>query len=262
MLKGRGIFPCSANSSSPLPAKTSRCRYRYCSRIGISIRATRCHHSSSDLKISDQELNPAMSEPLRSTSPDRRRRRPALSCEQCRARKIKCDRSYPCGQCLQSRTFSCSYRPGTHPVTDMASNAFLPVQTSIGIPNPAHSIPNSSSTHVSSVGLSPSSVHLSGTTHPSSYSSPIAVPGKSHQVDTPESKILFGRIHELEAQLAVAKSEFSKSEQAATLSSPIENSTPKQLRGTVSKTRFFGPSHWMYSYVNVSYQLSAAEKLS
>ncbi|KAL4733338.1 fungal-specific transcription factor domain-containing protein [Aspergillus similis] len=33
-----------------------------------------------------------------------RRRRPALSCSICRRRKLKCDRSLPCGQCIKSKT--------------------------------------------------------------------------------------------------------------------------------------------------------------
>ncbi|KAL4986274.1 fungal-specific transcription factor domain-containing protein [Aspergillus falconensis] len=33
-----------------------------------------------------------------------RRRRPALSCTNCRRRKLRCDRSLPCGQCIKSKT--------------------------------------------------------------------------------------------------------------------------------------------------------------
>jgi hypothetical protein len=33
-----------------------------------------------------------------------RRRRPPLSCTECRRRKLKCDRSLPCGQCVRSKT--------------------------------------------------------------------------------------------------------------------------------------------------------------
>lgn len=33
-----------------------------------------------------------------------RRRRPPLSCTECRRRKLKCDRSLPCGQCIRSKT--------------------------------------------------------------------------------------------------------------------------------------------------------------
>ena len=38
----------------------------------------------------------------------RRRRRPALSCQQCRRRKIKCDRTDPCNHCI-SASSSCTY---------------------------------------------------------------------------------------------------------------------------------------------------------
>lgn len=41
--------------------------------------------------------------------PCRRRRRPALSCLECRRRKIKCDRENPCGQCVSAGT-GCTFR--------------------------------------------------------------------------------------------------------------------------------------------------------
>jgi Fungal Zn(2)-Cys(6) binuclear cluster domain len=44
-----------------------------------------------------------------------RRRRPPLSCVECRRRKLKCDRSLPCGQCVRSKTAeSCAF-VGPHP---------------------------------------------------------------------------------------------------------------------------------------------------
>ncbi|KAJ5389728.1 uncharacterized protein N7496_000796 [Penicillium cataractarum] len=40
----------------------------------------------------------------------RKRRRPALSCQQCRARKIKCDKEMPCGPCTKAHGCTkCSY---------------------------------------------------------------------------------------------------------------------------------------------------------
>jgi hypothetical protein len=41
----------------------------------------------------------------------RKRRRPALACEQCRRRKVKCDRASPCGPCQRSSLERCTYRP-------------------------------------------------------------------------------------------------------------------------------------------------------
>lgn len=45
------------------------------------------------------------------TEPPRKRRRPALSCFECRRRKIKCDRNYPCNHCVQSKIQNCNYSP-------------------------------------------------------------------------------------------------------------------------------------------------------
>lgn len=39
----------------------------------------------------------------------RRRRRPALSCLECRRRKIKCDRNDPCAHCVSAKTY-CTYK--------------------------------------------------------------------------------------------------------------------------------------------------------
>ncbi|BCR83248.1 uncharacterized protein ACHE_10650A [Aspergillus chevalieri] len=40
----------------------------------------------------------------------RKRRRPALSCVQCRQRKVRCDRAFPCGPCTRARhPIPCSY---------------------------------------------------------------------------------------------------------------------------------------------------------
>lgn len=48
----------------------------------------------------------------KSASGARKRRRPALACESCRARKIKCDRNTPCNKCVRSKKArSCTYVP-------------------------------------------------------------------------------------------------------------------------------------------------------
>lgn len=42
-------------------------------------------------------------------APPQRRRRPPLSCSQCRHRKIKCDQKKPCNQCKRSKDVMCIY---------------------------------------------------------------------------------------------------------------------------------------------------------
>lgn len=44
-----------------------------------------------------------------------RRRRPPLSCTECRRRKLKCDRSLPCGQCVRSKTADSCVFVGAQP---------------------------------------------------------------------------------------------------------------------------------------------------
>jgi hypothetical protein len=188
-----------------------------------------------------------MSEPPSSTAAPRKRRRPALSCEQCRRRKIKCDRNYPCGQCMQSTTASCSYSPDTIRVSrHVSQRSSGPAQTSGGIPNRARSIPGGSNTHTSSTGISPNDTQLSDATYASSWTSPSA---EHNDGETPNPKTLLDRIQRVEKGLASCASE-----QPFPL---CENYNPhassKELRGTVSKTQFFGPSHWMYSYGTVRY---------
>jgi hypothetical protein len=55
--------------------------------------------------------------------PPRKRRRPALSCVECRRRKIKCDRRTPCNHCVQLKITTCTY-PDTH--TNIASRLNVP----------------------------------------------------------------------------------------------------------------------------------------
>ncbi|KAI5861414.1 hypothetical protein GGS23DRAFT_150109 [Durotheca rogersii] len=93
----------------------------------------------------------------------RRRRRPALSCLECRRRKIKCDRSDPCAHCVSARS-QCTYRiygndtgaqkqPRTHHGSPRRStstpSAYAPSPlaqagpVSIGGPIPGHGTPGS-----------------------------------------------------------------------------------------------------------------------
>ncbi|PYH77346.1 hypothetical protein BO82DRAFT_345049 [Aspergillus uvarum CBS 121591] len=54
-------------------------------------------------------------------SEPRKRRRPAKSCEQCRQRKVRCDRNVPCGPCRRSRSsVDCSYRENHRSLSPVA----------------------------------------------------------------------------------------------------------------------------------------------
>ncbi|RDW64306.1 putative C6 transcription factor [Aspergillus mulundensis] len=54
-----------------------------------------------------------------------RRRRPALSCTICRRRKLKCDRSLPCGQCSKSKTPDLCVFSAPKPSSSAASGSII-----------------------------------------------------------------------------------------------------------------------------------------
>lgn len=53
------------------------------------------------------------------SAPLYRRRRPAVACVECRRRKVKCDRAFPCGPC-GSASLLCGYR---NPITGLTQTA-------------------------------------------------------------------------------------------------------------------------------------------
>lgn len=182
--------------------------------------------------------------------PPRKRRRPALACEECRKRKIKCDRNNPCVHCKASKALVCSYRnnfsaipPDPHgniPVT--AAGHVIPGQdrfvaagvTSASPINPAlsHVLPTP--------GSSPgTAVHGEIPRQRTHSASTLSVPSGSASDHTIQN--LQSRIQSLEQQLSEARK--TAPEQPGNESSPQRADKP--LRGTLSKTRLFGPSHWM-----------------
>ena len=180
-----------------------------------------------------------MSEP---TAPPRKRRRPALSCEQCRRRKIKCDRNYPCNHCSQSKSAVCTYNAETakplnyhvndppkeqHGMNRLLQAMNIPPITSLEDPSP-ESVPHfhEHRTKFASWGpLTPESQQG----QPSGSSS--------------EVQALVDRVRKLEQMLP----ERSDREYTS-IFSKTPKSAPRQLRGTLSKTRFFGQSHWMHAF--------------
>ncbi len=54
----------------------------------------------------------------------KRTRRPALSCVECRMRKVKCDRGKPCGACIRIKSKKCTYRPPRSGAQRLAERGF------------------------------------------------------------------------------------------------------------------------------------------
>lgn len=145
-------------------------------------------------------------------APKRRRRRPALSCEQCRRRKMKCDRGDPCLQCAQARNRQCTY-----------SLQLVAADTSI---DSLHSIQQPQLPVAARFFTdAPPSFHVETPTGvPASYPTPQTLPS------APSNWESF----------------------PGTPSDDCGGIPGKGYGGTVSKTRLFGQSHWMHSFGRVS----------
>ena len=205
------------------------------------------------------DIPSGISESTLSRPPLRKRRRPALSCEQCRRRKIRCDRNYPCNHCSASKTAVCSYSSDNvvaHALQEQSHPKY-----GLTIPERKKQPSSIASTHHSSDASSPRPATFSART--TEHNSPSTDTGRRED-NAASRKQLLKRIRELEERLAGR----DRSDVEERLSS--DDASPRRMqslcdtlhaaqnfryedkssgfRGTVSKTRFFGQSHWMYSY--------------
>ncbi len=187
-----------------------------------------------------------------SSIPVRRRNRPALSCIQCRTRKVRCDRNEPCNSCVKSKIVNCTYEEARRPkpkfwrlpTGDSPSpgrggdgargSAYSEVQLSLDVDSsrypsssshsytaPAAAVTSAGGRVADSVGGSNAHPHLDG-----------SAPGASASPDS--SNALALRVKELEAKLVEALKRQDGGH-------PPDMSIP----ATLSKTRYFGASHWM-----------------
>ncbi|OHE91924.1 fungal specific transcription factor [Colletotrichum orchidophilum] len=273
-----------------------------------------------------------------SRSPDqpsaqKKRRRPALACEQCRRRKVRCDRNLPCNTCIRSKHALCTYTSQTKPAPRKspkhgAEGTEGTIHTALRLPDPIlpasqslrtmrHPVTSTSSSAASSTPLAahtrlenfrdpvhgstnpnesglgfpepiaPTSRALSEaspathdarnldghplfTSDPSSGEHagpadfgpwrpvnptrpPAAVSVRAETASTPGScpgssstvNSLVDRVKQLEQQLSDLTVKYGAREEDVTQPAPGFREGLRYSRGCVSKTRYFGQSHWM-----------------
>ena len=188
--------------------------------------------------------------------PQRKRRRPALACEQCRRRKVKCDRNSPCDQCTKTKSEACTYvlDDRTSPHIRMRS-AGLPHALSSRSASPT--IGSESSTYtdmLSTISAFDPRVGQIPTTNVSSSFAEGSARERGVDLTFGLEQSLTDRITSLEHKFSHAASSQS-SEPILVSPSRQDPGTPTTppLRGVFSKTRFFGQSHWMNNSQQVSY---------
>ncbi|KAH6610138.1 c6 zinc finger [Trichoderma cornu-damae] len=225
---------------------------------------------------SQQPQQDATKAPVPTAVVAKKRRRPPLSCEQCRKRKIRCDRMQPCTNCVKSNIPSCTYAPfhipawrakksdsavtrnrdsaadgnARPPLRDIKAARPRPEDTQgPGAVEPIHpSLPFAS---IGSVGA-PSPTALSSVAGPSSSSS------------SPNVDWLVARVHQLEEKLANALRINDAPDPLKRRQSAPETAEP--VDGFVAKSRYYAHSHWIYGLssvrLTVGHDLAGQDKIN
>ncbi len=197
----------------------------------------------------------------------RRRRRPALSCVECRIRKVKCNREKPCMACRKTESATCSYRsrhivapsqntdpPYLTPASASGSNGSFhedEPSSQQPPPPPSHPLVNEFDLMINryiAPGLlgqhGPPPLRLSSTCRPGADPSSLCS-DSGHAIII---ELLLERIKVLEGKQN-ATAEDVPYEKRNDLY--CERESVSSL-GQFLKTRFFGQSHWMNAIEPVS----------
>ncbi|WAO97007.1 Zn(2)-C6 fungal-type domain-containing protein [Fusarium falciforme] len=205
----------------------------------------------------------------RQTTIEKKRRRPALACEQCRTRKVRCDRNHPCTTCKLSKNQLCTYAPQPERKRASKLSSSSPSTSSISQVPPTsgplsrverHLVPlcleSEETGRLTGPGPPPlpagqswQSNCVSGTVQWTSSSLPgdLALTPESLPESTSSTTIvsLMERVKQLEHQLADTRQQRSNDAECAALCRDEPRDATHLERGTVSKTRYFGQSHWV-----------------
>ncbi|KAI1082167.1 hypothetical protein F5B20DRAFT_25264 [Whalleya microplaca] len=184
----------------------------------------------------------------------RKRRRPAKSCDPCRARKVRCDRGLPCKRCQRSRApLLCSYKSdsltgsSSRPTHDDATiSGLLTVHPERRSPEGTPS-DEAIDDHHSSHGLSQLHENQpSGLQPQTSQPQQPLTPAPGSLVSPNTTK----RIRDLEERISSLEQHISRSANDSTISKNhglCINLPRPHLRVDHEKTRLFGQSHWIHT---------------
>ena len=189
-----------------------------------------------------------------STKTPKRRRRPPLACKQCRRRKVRCDRRQPCNHCSHGgQSAECTYAAKAsitgstterqEPRTLLASHVGSPA---VGEEPTSHRSPTYARLAPRLEYREPTLDYIDDS---ASGSVPAAIASSRTGSITSSNSQAFNvdylvkRVQSLEADLAKSK-RFVGEDHGRSGKSRL-NDVGAPVRGIISKTRYFGPSHWM-----------------
>jgi hypothetical protein len=175
-----------------------------------------------------------------------KRRRAALSCVECRRRKVKCDRERPCGPCTKTRSPTCSFRPNARPNSEVVGR---PVVSSTS-ESVSHDSSNLSYPQINKQKqgfdallnryIAPGILgdHGKDTLAPL----PSSHAGGDYPNTAATVKSLSDKVRDLEARLATLSEVASSG--SGSVNIPIRDA-PTAPAGQFVKSKFYGESHWV-----------------
>lgn len=175
----------------------------------------------------------------------RKRRRLALACESCRRSKIRCDRQSPCGACVRSRHKTCVFEKSQSAASRRSAIAYATAESDtehrndLGPVTPASSAPTPRSQDASSLrdpGIVDSDAPV------------LDVGGVLNRLFEVERRV-DGSIAAQEPQEKNVRPPVRNEDE--TIENYLSAVTHPVIRGVVSKTRYFGQSHWMNGIIHV-----------
>ncbi|TGJ81397.1 hypothetical protein E0Z10_g7372 [Xylaria hypoxylon] len=170
---------------------------------------------------------------------DQRRRRPAFACVSCRKSKIRCDRKQPCGACVRSRHKTCVFETSRCPTSRRS-----------GIASTADPYGTAETERRSDLGpVTPASSTAVANDH--SRVSPLREPGSTNSdVTILDADGVLKRLFHLERRLNESTAAREPPERSEVIESYLAADIHAMSRGVVSKTRYFGQSHWMNGIIH------------
>lgn len=196
----------------------------------------------------DENYESQLSGQIEAQGVSRRRRRP-LSCIICRRRKLKCDRSLPCAQCIKSKTAdSCTYSGSRDGPTANTRGSATPPRSRLQTPSnrtapPAGGLHVFDSRHKAVPNPGPKSGHSNELqelrSRVQSLENALSVQGA---IPTPET---LGGSGSTNSWSRLAPED-------EIVRDMIDEMSEKYVRGRNSRTRIVGRSHWTLSMSFVS----------
>lgn len=193
----------------------------------------------------EEETPPQPSPTVGERHERRKRNRPALSCIQCRSRKIRCDRNEPCASCIKSKIVNCTYEEARRPKPRLwrlspgpsVGRRSAEEQPSPGRPAPERSYGNPAGQY------SEGSITLPVLSNRAAEITPALTPGTPLSGEAGATAAsLAERVRQLEQQLSDAQNRRGLGGSRPPNPSDVD---PSNLHGVLAKTRYFGRSHWM-----------------